>query len=216
MRTTDVGRLAGAALGAILLLLPPACSPQPAVSRERASRNTAEMWDRIGRELAALAARQPHDGRVLLIREPDRAGLEKGHMAMSAAFETAFRSRAKGRPEVVVVETPVERLPDQIGIDNVPGPSLTPAWLGSTLQKQGPAVLIVSLTGEPVVPVAGGARCPPIVCFARDGATNLSALIRSGVVVGAVAPRHTDPAKGEKDWFELQYTVVTPENVGTW
>lgn len=191
------------------------CSGGQEISREKAARNNQDMWNRIGRELAVAAARQSCDGRVLLVRDPEQSGLENGHTVMLAAFEREFASRAKGRPEVVTVETPLEKLPDVIGVDSVPKPKLTPAWLAGALAKNGPAVLIVSVAGEPAN-AARDAKVPPVVSFSRDGGTNLAAAIRSGAVLAAVAPRHTSPAANEQDWFELRYTVVTPENVGAW
>ena len=171
------------------------------------------MWERIGLELATLAAAQSPEGRVLLIRDPEQEGLVNGHREMAAAFERVFPRKSARSCEIVTVETPPVPMPELVGADSGPRP-LSRTWLDGAVTRSGPAALIVSLVGEPVGTAAPSG--PRIVCYARDGGTNLAAAMKSGSVVGAVAPRHTNPPDNEQDWFELRYTVLTPANVASW
>ena len=199
---------------AALALLLAGCGKQDGpVSRSEAAKNSSAMWERVGTELATLAAAQSPEGRILLIRDPEQEGLVNGHREMAAAFQRAFPKKSPRSCEVVTVETPPVPMPELVGIDSGPRP-LSRAWLDAALTKNGPAVLIVSLVGEPAGAAPAGG--PRIVCFARDGGTNLAAAMKSGSVVGAVAPRHTNPPDNEQDWFELRYTVLTPANIAAW
>ena len=174
-----------------------------------------KMWDRIGAELAK-ASKSQKASRILLIRQDDStlANLGPGQDLMEQSFKKSIGARS----EIAVVSIAAIAPPEK---ENLAHPvdlmhRLEPQLLNEALAKNGAAPLLVSLLGEPTSPPPAGTKWPPIVCFSRDGSTNLAQLIRSGVVVAAVAQRHSPPDKNEKDWFALRYTVIDRGNIEHW
>lgn len=190
-----------------------ACSHGGGPSASAAEKHARVMWTRIGTELAIAAAQQqPANGSVLLVREASRPGFGPGQDLM----EAAFRSKKGSASAITAVTVPSVPVPDPIPWNYVPPVKLNAGWLTTALQQHGPASLVISLVDEPSGALPADKAWPPIICFSGNGSTNLGVLIRSGVVAAAVAPRHTNPKSGEKDWFELRYTVVNKSNVDQW
>ncbi len=190
-------------------------------SDQRAVRAESEegMWRRVGEELAGLASPLPDVARVLLIRQeikPD-FDLGPGQDLMEQSFRATAARRMRGTPEIVTVALPAMAKPSPTDLRAGGGYRVVEAaFLTETLKRGGPYQLVVSLLREPAGAPPPGGSWPPVICFTWEGSPALADGLRSGVIAGAVAPRHDVPARGEKDWFALRYTVLTKANVYAW
>lgn len=172
------------------------------------------MWRRVGRELATLVAGPEQGGsRILLVRAGEKTSVGPEQNAIEQSLRDALGTR-----EITVVILPNQpRSPDQVAAKMPDLPQGVRAdWLSGELGQHGAATTVVSLSGEPAGVPAAGVKWPPVICFAPAAQTGLTALVRSGVVIGAVAQRHDVPKRGEDDWFSLRYTVLRKDNIATW
>ncbi|MFO1522843.1 MAG: hypothetical protein U1F77_04275 [Kiritimatiellia bacterium] len=214
MRIRDAGFFRAVLLA--LTLLAAGCSRNGVLDAKSADAKAEKMWARIGDELARAAGvlKPP---KIVLVRTA--VSIETG--AAPDHIEAAFRKRigrvvdtAPALETLAVPETP--RPPDAPASLLLPRRVLDPVLLADAAGRAGAGGLVVSLMGEPVPPPEPGAAIPPVVCFSAEGAAGLARQIRAGSVVAAVAPRHTNPAPDEDDWYELRYTVVDRTTVDAW
>ena len=217
MRIDSAPAAAGRALVAALLLA--GCAPRSAPNQSRAAASNEAMWKRIGRELAMAAAAQPGLERVLILRQELKPeyNLGPGQDLMEAAFRSELQRRARPAPDMVTVSLPPMPPPDRLATTPYRGyREVTPSYLNDAVGKAGSVSLVASLLGPPTGLPSAGATWPAIVCFSPDGAAPLADLVRRHLVLAAVAPRHDNPARDDKDWFGLRYTVLTTVNLDAW
>ena len=212
---TLLRRIALPAIAAAALLA--ACSRSTAPDARRGASNSQKMWSRIGDELGRLAAAVKHRGRVVVVRLSTSPETGEAQDYIEAAFRRRFGKSASAAVEIDLLAVPETPRPADAPMGLViPRRPLDAALMGAAAAQAGPGGLIVSLMGEPSGPPPAGASWPSIVCFSSGGSTNLAHLVRAGVVAAAVAPRHTNPAADENDWYELRYTTVDRAGVDTW
>ncbi len=204
------------AVGMLMLLLPCACSRRSYSSVGHSTAQSQTMWNRVGTELASLAQKHVKgDGTVLLIRSTTNAIISVEQDAIETSFKKSLKSLASKIDVMTIPDAP--RAPEQISAMMPAQPMpLNSAWLSNAVREHKAAVLVVSLVGEPDAQPAGGVW-PPTICFAPAANPSvIKQLISSSVVAGAIVPRHANPKTGEKDWFEIRYTVITKDNIASW
>jgi len=174
------------------------------------------MRVRVGVELAkAIRETGRTEGSILIVRAGAQTALAQDHDAIQKALcDLLAKAPAAGE---VHTETIADRaLPPEIaGGERVPV-ALQGEWLSALMVKYSKTTAIVSLLGEPVSTAETLASLPPLFCHSEAGGEHLAEFVRSGVVLAAIAPRHSAPPVETKDWFDIRYTVVTPANVEQW
>lgn len=183
-------------------------------AKDGAARNRA-MWMKIGRELAEAVEPLRPDTIVFLRPAP---GPQTGED--SEVIEKAFRAEAARASSPPVVKTLLIPAPQSPATEPasllLSRPTLDATWMDEATRMAGAGGLVVSSLGEPASLPPSGSAWARVVCYSRDGGAGLAEMIRAGVVVAAVAPRHTEPDAGEADWYELRFTTLNLENLASW
>lgn len=199
---------------AVALVVSVGCSRKEMTPAKKAAARTKNVHERVGTELAeAIQEDLKGKPRILVIRSSDTASFAQDEALTFAALLKALDGEA--------VEA---RMPDQklsaeakaAGAPIVPQP-LTASWLAKELAQRGGKVdAVVSLIGE----IEDGEKAkdlPPIYCFAPVAQPpRLVAQMEKGVLKMAVAQRLAGAEASEKDWFNIRYALVRPDNAKAW
>lgn len=200
---------------AALMLACAGCARSAMPSAKDGAAMNRVMWMKIGRELAKAVETHRPDTIVFLRAAP---GPQTGED--TEVIEKAFRAevaRASSSPVVKTLSIPSPpspaQAPDSLLVSR---PTLDATWMDEATRMAGAGGLVVSILGEPASRPPSGRAWPRVVCYSRDGGAGLAEMIRAGVVVAAVAPRHTEPDAGEADWYGLRFTTLNLENIASW
>ena len=99
----------------------------------------------------------------------------------------------------------------------MPPVDLSADWLAARLGTVQGVGAVVSLYDAPVGGVARWpAGMPPLVCWAPLDGSRVPELMKAGKIPLAILPRRGPVAAGERDWFEIHFTVVRPDTVQAW